>query len=192
LYRDALGKARENLASHELYIMLSRCEYMMGRAYQYEERKDEAAARYAEGIAWAEKALEAEESAGAWQMLAENISQSCAVRPVSYAMANGLKVERYAKNALELDPRNAAALYMVAARWVFAPSPFNNYKKGIQMMEDIITRGNMEQDDRFNVYSAIGYAYFQQKKYAEARPWFLKSLEVYPTNKYIKGLLEKS
>jgi tetratricopeptide (TPR) repeat protein len=60
------------------------------------------------------------------------------------------------------------------------------------MMEDIITRGNMEQDDRFNVYLAIGYAYFQQKKYAEARPWFLKSLEVYPTNKYVKGLLEKT
>jgi tetratricopeptide (TPR) repeat protein len=192
LYRDALGKTRESLAGQELHIMLSRCEYMMGRAYQYEERKDEAAERYAEGIVWAEKALEAGKSAEGWQMLAENISQSCAVRPVSYALTNGLKVERYAKNALKLDSRNAAALYMVAARWIFAPSPFNNYKKGIQMMEDIATRGNMEQDDRFNVYSASGYAYFQQKKYAEARPWFLKSLEVYPTNKYVKGLLEKT
>ena len=192
LYRDALKKAREALAGRELYIMLSRCEYMMGRAYQYEERKAEAAARYAEGIVWAERVLEAGENAAGWQMLAENISQSCAVKPVSYALANGLKVEKYAKNALKLDSRNAAALYMVAARWVFAPSPFNNYKKGIQMMEDIITQGNMEQDDRFNVYSAIGYAYYQQKKYTEARPWFLKSLEVYPTNKYVKGLLEKS
>jgi tetratricopeptide (TPR) repeat protein len=192
LYRDALEKARESLAGHELYTMLSRCEYMMGRAYQYEERKDEAAARYAEGIVWAERALEAGESTTSWQMLAENISQSCAVKPVSYAMANGLKVEKYAKNALKLDSRNAAALYMMAARWVFAPSPFNNYKKGIQMMEDIIIQGNMEQDDRFNVYSAIGYAYYQQKRYAEARPWFLKSLEIYPTNKYVRGLLEKS
>jgi tetratricopeptide (TPR) repeat protein len=192
LYRDALEKARGSLAGQELHIMLSRCEYMMGRAYQYEERKTEAAARYEEGISWAEKALEAGESAEAWRMLAENISQSCAVKPVSYAMANGLKVERYAKNALELDPRNAGALYMIAARWVFAPSPFNNYKRGIQMMEDIITQGAMEQDDRFNVYSAIGYAYFQQKKYTEAKPWFLKSLEIYPTNKFVRDLLEKS
>ncbi|MDR1410886.1 MAG: tetratricopeptide repeat protein [Spirochaetaceae bacterium] len=192
LYREALGKARESLVGEGLYIMLSRCEYMMGRAYQYEERKNEAAARYEEGISWAEKALKEGESSTGWQMLAENISQSCAVKPVSYALANGLKVERYAKNALKLDPRNAAALYMVAARWVFAPSPFNNYKKGAQMMEDIITQGSMEQDDRFNVYSAIGYAYLQQKKYAEARPWLLKSLEVYPANKYVRGLLEKS
>jgi tetratricopeptide (TPR) repeat protein len=192
LYRNTKARAETALSGSEQNIALSRCEYMMGRAYQYEERKDEAAARYEAGIAWAEKALDAGAGAEAWQMLAENISQSCAVRPVSYAMANGLKVEKYAKNALELNPRNAAALYMVAARWVFAPAPFHNYKKGIQMMEDIIARGDIQRDDRFNVYSAIGYAFYQQKKFTEAKPWFLKSLEVYPTNKYVRGLLEKS
>jgi tetratricopeptide (TPR) repeat protein len=192
LYRKTKEQAETALSGAEQCIVLSRCEYMMGRAYQYEERKDEAAARYEAGIAWAEKALDAGAGAEAWQMLAENISQSCAVRSVSYAMANGLKVEKYAKNALELNPRNAAALYMTAARWIFAPPPFHNYKKGIQLMEDIITSGDMQRDDTFNVYSAIGYAYYQQKKFTEARPWFLKSLEVYPTNKYVRGLLEKS
>jgi tetratricopeptide (TPR) repeat protein len=192
LYRETRERAEQSLSGAEQFITLSRCEYMMGRAYQYEDRKDEAAARYAEGIEWAEKALGAGAGAEAWQMLAENISQSCAVRSVSYAMANGLKVEKYAKNALELNSRNAAALYMVAARWVFAPSPFHNYRKGIEMMEKIITGGDMQRDDQFNVYSAIGYAYVQQKKFTEARPWCLKSLEVYPTNKYVRGLLEES
>ncbi|MDR2028727.1 MAG: tetratricopeptide repeat protein [Treponema sp.] len=192
LYRATKARAEQSLAGVERFLVLSRCEYMMGRAYQYEERKDEAATRYTEGIAWAEKALDAGAGAQGWQMLAENISQSCAVRPVSYAMANGLKVERYAKNALELEARNAAAQYMLAARWVYAPSPFNNYKKGIQMMGDILNNGDLQRDDLFNVYSAIGYAYFQQKKHTEARPWFLKSLEVYPTNKHVRDLLEKS
>jgi tetratricopeptide (TPR) repeat protein len=192
LYRAVKAQAEAVLSGAAQFITLSRCEYMMGRAYQFEERKDEAAARYAEGITWAEKALDTDAGTEGWQMLAENISQSCAVRSVSYAMANGLKVEKYAKNALQLDARNAAALYMVAARWVFAPPPFNNYKRGIEMMEDIISDGDMQKDDRFNVYSAIGYAYYQQKKFTEARPWFLKSLEVYPTNKYVRGLLEKS
>lgn len=192
LYRSTKAQAETSLEGKELFLVLSRCEYMMGRAYQYEERKNEAAARYTEGIAWAEKALEAGAGAEGWQMLAENISQSCAVRSVSYAMANGLKVEKYAKNALELNARNAAALYMLAARWVYAPSPFNNFRKGIQMMEDILSHGDLQKDDLFNVYSAIGYAYFQQKKYTEAKPWFLKSLEVYPANKYVRSLLEKS
>jgi tetratricopeptide (TPR) repeat protein len=195
LYREATDRARSSLSGAALYVMLSRCEYMMGRAYQYEERKNEAALRYSDGMDWAEKALEQNESAlkaVAWQMLAENLSQSCAVRPASYAIANGLKVEKYAKNALALDSRNAAAQIMIAARWVYAPAPFHNYSKGIQMMNAILTESDMDKDDRFNVYTAIGYVYVQQKKYADARPWLQRSLEIYPTNKYAQSLLAKS
>jgi len=192
LYRDVSNKAKMSLSGATQYIMLSRCEYMMGRAYQYEEKKDEAAAHFSEGITWAEKAIEAQASAEAWQMMAENISQSCAVRSVSYAMANGLKVEKYAKNALAIDSKNAAAQIMIAARWVYAPSPFHNYKKGIEMMSAIPGESNMEKDDMFNVYLAIGYAYLQQKKYTEAKSWLSKSLEVYPANKYVQTLLKKT
>jgi tetratricopeptide (TPR) repeat protein len=191
LYRSTKDKAGLSLTGANLYVMLSRCEYMMGRAYQYEGKKDEAARHYDEGMSWAQKALDAGESAEAWQMLAENISQSCAVRSTAYAMANGLKVERYSKNALSINRRNAAAQYMIAARWVFAPAPFNNLKKGIEMMEAIITGGDMEKDDRFNVYSAIGYAYSQRKQYPQGRSWLLKSLEVFPSNKYVQELLKK-
>jgi tetratricopeptide (TPR) repeat protein len=194
LYRVTAQRAEGALSGPSLYLMLSRIEYMMGRAYQYEERKDEAAARYEKGIEWAEKSLETSPSAEAWRMLSENISQSCVVRPTSYALANGLKVEKYAKNALALDPRNAGALYMIAARYVYAPSPFNNYRRGIQMMEAIIreNEGIMQKDDRFNVYSAIGYAYLQQKNYGEAKPWLEKSLTLYPTNEYVGSMLKSA
>jgi tetratricopeptide (TPR) repeat protein len=171
--------------------MLSRCEYMMGRAYHLEDRKNEASAHYEKGMEWAEKSLEVRASAEAWRMLAENISQNCVVRSTSYAMANGLKVEKYAKNALAIDSRNAAAQYLIAARWVYAPAPFNNYNKGIEMMNAIPNESNMEKDDVFNVYSSLGYVYIQQKKYAQARSWLLKSLEIYPTNKYAQSLLAK-
>ncbi|QQO08912.1 tetratricopeptide repeat protein [Breznakiella homolactica] len=191
LYQETVKTAQEKLTGSELNTMLSRCEYMMGRAYQYEERKDEAGACYDRGIEYAQKSLDQTKTAEGWQMLADNISQNCAVKSVSYAMSNGLKVGQYAKNALELDPSNTAAQYMIAARYIYAPSPFNNYKKGIKMMEEIVTSyaGSMQKDDQFNVYSAIGYAYVQQKKNAEARPWLEKSLTVYPTNKYVQGLL---
>ncbi|MDR1948416.1 MAG: hypothetical protein LBQ38_03420 [Spirochaetaceae bacterium] len=193
VYREAAARAERSLTGKSRYIMLSRCEYMMGRAYQYEENKEEAAARYEAGMDWAEKALDAGGGAEAWQMLAENLSQSCAVRSVSYAMVNGLKVEKYAKEALALDPRNAAAQILLAARWVYAPAPFNNFRRGIAMMEDVISdsRWNVQKDDRFNAYAAIGYVYVQQKKYNEARPWLERALGVYPTNKYAGTLLEK-
>ncbi|ULQ58755.1 tetratricopeptide repeat protein [Brucepastera parasyntrophica] len=194
VYEATVKTAGETLTGQELYVILSRCEYMLGRAYQYEERKNEAAACYEKGIDWAEKALALKPTSEGYQMLADNISQACAVKSVGYAMANGLKVESNAKKALELNPKNAAAQYMIAARYVYAPSPFNNFKKGIKMMEDIITENDagMEKDDRFNVYSAIGYAYFEQKKYQDARPWLEKSLTVYPTNKYVQKMLSKT
>jgi tetratricopeptide (TPR) repeat protein len=189
VYRNVSGMAKSSLSGEEQYLMLSRCEYMMGRAYQFEDRKNEAAVRYSEGINYAQKALEIRESAEGYQMLAENISQSCTVRPVSYAMANGLKVEKYSKNALAIDSKNAAAKIMIAARWVYAPSPFNNHSRGIEMMSAIPNGSNMHKDDEFNVYSAIGYAYMQQKKYIEAGEWLRKSLEIYPTNRYVQTLL---
>jgi tetratricopeptide (TPR) repeat protein len=191
LFSTVQRRAEEALSGAARSVMLSRCEYMMGRAYQNEDRKEEAAARYAEGMSWAEKALKEKESAEAWQMLAENISQSCAVRSTGYAMANGLKVEQYAKKALALNKRNAACQYMIAARWVFAPWPFYDYEKGIKMMTAILSEGDMEKDDLFNVYSALGYGYIQQKKIDLARPWLLKSLEVYPSNQYALNLLKK-
>jgi tetratricopeptide (TPR) repeat protein len=193
VYREAADRAENSLTGADRYVILSRCEYMMGRAYQYEERKAEAAACYEAGMDWAEKALEADGGAEAWQMLAENLSQACAVKSTSYAIANGLKVEKYAKEALALDSQNAAARIMLAARWVYAPAPFNNFRRGIAMMEDVVNNPhwNVQKDDRFNACSAIGYVYAQQKKYDEAKPWLEKALAVYPTNKYARTLLEK-
>ncbi|GBU28384.1 hypothetical protein R84B8_01942 [Treponema sp. R8-4-B8] len=192
LYKNTSEKAKIYLSGSPLYVMLSRCEYMMGRAYQYEEKKDKAASYYAEGIKWAEKALEIQISAEAYQMLAENISQSCAVNSTSYVMANGLNVEKYSKKALEIDPKNAAARIMLASRWVYPPWPLYDYKKGIEMMTVIPQECNCDKDDLFNVCIAIGYAYVQQKKYSLAKPWLLKCLEVYPTNKFAQILLSKT
>jgi tetratricopeptide (TPR) repeat protein len=191
LYNAAKTAANENCYGTELDLALSRCEYFMGRAFQDNKRKNEAFARFQEGMKLAEKALAAAPSAEAWVMRAENLSQSCAVGTVGYAMSNGLNVEKFAKNALALNSRNAAAQIIIAARWVYAPSPFNNLKRGIDMMMDVLNKGDMEKNDRFNVNYAIGYAYVQQKKYADARPWLLKSLEIYPSNKYASELLNK-
>jgi tetratricopeptide (TPR) repeat protein len=184
LYVRTRETAQQNLSGRDLYILYSRCEYMVGHAYEDEGRKSDAASHYAEGIRWAEIALENGESSEAYQMLAENISRSCSVRSTAYVMSNGLKVEKYAKKALEKNSRNAAAQIMIASRWIYAPAPFNNIKKGIQMMEEVLGASDPDKDDAFNIYYALGYAYTQQKKYRDARPWLLKALEIYPTNKY--------
>jgi len=189
LYREISARARTELSGASQLIMLSRCEYMMGRAYLFEERKEEAAARFGDGMDYAQRALNVRESAEAWVMLAENLSQSCVVRSVAFAMANGLNVEKYSKNALAMNNRNAAASIMIASRWVYAPSPFHNYRRGIEMMSAILTGCDMEKDDMFNVNLAIGYAYVQMRNSAQARPWLTRALEIYPTNRYVQTLI---
>jgi len=191
IYLAALNASKTNAKGAELDLALSRCEYFMGRALQYDKKEDEARPHYREGMRLAEKSLNTTPSAAAWVARSENLSQDCSIGPWSYTAANGLDVEKFAKNALALNSRNAAAQYLIAARWVFAPSPFSNLKKGIDMMTDILKNGDMDKDDMFNVNLAIGYAYLQQKKYADARPWLLKALEVYPSNKYAAELLAK-
>ena len=191
LYEKAKASAHSHSSGTALDIALSRCEYLMGRALHFEERKQEAVVHYNEGMRLAEKALETSPSSHAWLMRAENLSQACSIGPWTFTAANGLNVEKFAKNALTFDSRNAAAQYLIAARWVFAPAPFHNHRKGIEMMKEILDNGDLGKDDYFNVYSAIGYGYLQQKKYDDARPWLEKSLEIYPTNKFAAELLAK-
>jgi len=191
LYLEAKSQAQARLSGAALDLALSRCEYFMGRAYQYYKQNNAAFARYTEGMRLAERALAAAPSSEGWVMRAENLSQACAVGSMAFTMANGLDVERFAKNALAINSRNAAAQIIVAARWVYAPAPLHNHKRGIEMMMAIPNNSDMERDDRFNVYIAIGYAYIQQRKFDEARPWILRALEVYPTNKIAAELLNQ-
>jgi len=191
LYLAASAAARQHTAGVNRYMALSRASFFMGRALLFEERNSEARPYFAEGLRLAEIAVEAAPSAEAWVLRSENLGHLIqADGRTTFAMANGLDVERFARNALEIDPRNAAAQHTLAARWVFAPRPFNNIRRGIEMMEAILENADVGRDDLFNVTSSIGWAHVQQRNFSEAIPWLERALEVYPTNRFAAGLLE--
>ncbi|MDR1374202.1 MAG: tetratricopeptide repeat protein [Treponema sp.] len=190
IYRETVKMAEAGLSGRELDAMLSRCELMMGKSFQLDERNDDALACYEKGIALAERSIAAGPNAEAYEMLSANIGQACMLKSKAWVMANGLKVEQNAKRALALDPRNAACQYMVASRWVFGPGVFGNPQRGITEMEAILNgTADLGKDDLFNVYSALGYAYIRLKQNREALPWIRKSLDLYPTNKFARDLL---
>ena len=192
LYDVAVAAAKEKFSEDTLLVALSRCEYIMGRAYSYEENKDAAGSRYDAGDKFAEQALDIRESATAHLMRGENISQNCSVKPVSYALSHGTKIAGLAKKVLKLDEDYGAAMYLQTAQHIYAPSPFHNHKKGIREMQEILEDSSvrLEKDDRFNLISAIGYGYLQREEIDEARTWLLKALEIYPGNKYVQSLLK--
>ncbi|MFI3256779.1 MAG: tetratricopeptide repeat protein [Spirochaetales bacterium] len=193
LYEDIIAELQSSLNGYDLYVALSRCEYYMGRSYAYADEKEKAGMYYDKGLEYAEKALDINKGYEALLMYGEHISQNCAVKSTSYAIANGLKVGRYAKDVLKLQPKNAAAMYLSSAQHVYAPSPFHNYRKGISEMTDILNTSGiiLAKDDEFNVTSAIAYAHMQRKEYDEALTWIAKALELYPSNIFALALQQQ-
>lgn len=186
IYLQTRKKCESELSGDALGTALSRCDYFMGRVYQFYKLDDKALALYESGYDAAKKALSVKESAAAWELSASHLSQLCMLKSYAFVMKNGLDVEKFCKNALKLDKKNAPAYYMIASRWVYAPWPLNDTPKGITMMKEMLDgRAALQKDDLFNVYSAIAYAYIRDKNKTEAKIWLDKSLEIYPTNKYV-------
>ncbi|MDR2211822.1 MAG: hypothetical protein LBO65_10235 [Spirochaetaceae bacterium] len=190
LYANAKDMAAAELSGIEQRNALSRCEYLMGRAYQYFSQNVKAIECYQRGLETAEQSLSLGGSAEGWTLRSSNLSQLCTLRSTAWAIAHGLDVSKFAENALKINPRDAAARHIVASRWVYAPAPFNDTKKGIAMMKEILS-GNyaLQKDDLFNVYTALAYGYAREKNDAEARVWIGKALAIYPTNKFVKDEL---
>ena len=194
LYLEADARARENLKSSDLYTMLSKCEYLLGRVYQDNGRDIEAASHFEKGISWAEKSLGEKEGAeiakaGAYEMIASNYGQLCMIKSRAWVMVNGLKVEENAKKALRYDGNNAGSLYLLASRWAFGPGVFGDPKRGITELEAILNGGAvLQKDDYFNIYSALSYALNRLNRNQEALPFIQKSLALYPTNKFALDL----
>jgi tetratricopeptide (TPR) repeat protein len=191
LYNETKAGANNRLSGQELHLALSRCEYFLGRAYQDNGQKKEAAASYDAGIDLAKKAQAVVPTAEGYLLLSLAIGQNCMIRSTPWVMANGLKVEDNARKTLALDPNNVLALYQIAARYAFGPMPFGNYPKGITMMKQILAdhEKTMQKNELFDVCSAIGYAYLQDKKPGEARPWLDRAQACYPTNKFVQGMI---
>jgi len=189
MFREAEHQAREGLTGAGLYTMLSRCEYFLGRVYQDHGRNSEAASHFETGITWAERSLAEAPSAGAHEILASHIGQLCMIKSTLWVMTNGLKVEENARKAQALDSQNAGAMYLLASRWAFGPGMFGNPKRGITELQAILNgQGELQKDEYFNVYSALGYAHMRLNQNQEALTWVERSLTLYPTNKFALDL----
>jgi hypothetical protein len=197
LYRTAKARAEASLSGAGLYTALSACEYYMGRIYQdFKAADDEALEQYFQaGYDNAQKSLDAKETAQGWRWLGANLSQLCTVKSVGWVMSNGLDVARHAKKALALDPKLAAAQFLICARWVYGPGILGRPTKGIEQLTAMLNGDYvMEKSDLFDVYTGMAYAWLRKDNNQKAAEWMVKALTLYPTNRYVgeelKGMLK--
>lgn len=180
----------KTLSGANMYLALAKCEYLIGIAYEAENRNDEAFAFFEKGIAYSENAIALNPTSEAYLLLGKGISFLSYLR-TSYGLKNHNKIEENAKKALELDPNNLMAKHMMASFLLLAPWPLGDVKKGISLLEEINRQdySKLEKDDLFNLYLMLQAGYLKQKKNSEAENWRKKGETLYPTNNFIKLLI---
>ena len=190
LYAAAKQEIEQSFTGADMYLALSRCEALMGVTFKAAGKDNEAASYFEQGIAWAERSLALQPTSNGYLLLGSNISFLCEVRP-SYGMRNIGKIEENAIKALELDPNNLMAKHLIASRYILAPWPFANIRKGVAILEEITSQNYMilERDDLFSLYLLLEAANLKQRKNQEAQIWRDKAAAIYPGNNFISLLM---
>jgi tetratricopeptide (TPR) repeat protein len=195
---------------------LAEAAYYMGRAYHSFDDHDTVIAHYNDTVRgkWhslrdyysaREKALEmytrsrrlaeqylllSPDSRG-FRLRAEILGQMILLNDIGFLLKNGSQIRKYIEKALELDPWNTKARILEAGEKIYTPRLFGgNPKEGIKKLLEVETSYKCDREDRFNIYSGIGYAYAALGKRNEAHRWFLRALEVYPGNVFAEGMVK--
>jgi tetratricopeptide (TPR) repeat protein len=193
IYAEAQEEIEQTFTGTNRAIALSRCAYLAGLAFHAEGRKTEAAAYYEQGAAWAEESLALEPTSEGYQYLAANIALACLVKPMSYGLVNFKKIDENTEKALALNPHNLAAQYVTAAKYILAPWPVENMKRGASLLREIIQQDMslLEKEELCNIYLAMALICEHEKKPDEERIWQGRTLALYPTNRFRETLLRQ-
>lgn len=157
--------------------------------------KREAAGYFDRAIEHAKKAVDLRKDScpDALSIYAQAISANCTVNKIGYVLSNGLKIAKYAKQAVKMDPTNGSACFSSAAQNVYAPGIFGNASAGRKKMLSFLADDTLvvEKFERFNLICAVAYTYYRQNKFADAKIWYEKCLEIYPGNFAVNDLVLK-
>ena len=172
------------------------CKYLMARILSQNGNNAEAEKLCDECIQQAEAALKAEglsanEKACILLVKTDGIALNCNLKPFSYMLAHGLDVKKYAEEVLELSPKCGPAVFLAGAQLVYAPAPFNNYKKGAVYMISTLNDPKMQlsRTDIFDFSCAAATCLLNSKHPKDALPYLEKAAAIFPDNAMLKGLL---
>ena len=172
------------------------CKYLMARILSQNGNNAEAEKLCDECIQQAEAALKAEglsanEKACILLVKTDGIALNCNLKPFSYMLAHGLDVKKYAEEVLELSPKCGPAVFLAGAQLVYAPAPFNNYKKGAAYMISALNDPKMQlsKTDIFDFSCAAATCLLNSKHPEDALPYLEKAASIFPDNAMLKGLL---
>ena len=190
LYTAAKQEIETSLSGVDKLILLSRCEYLMGITFRVENKNNEAAAYFEQGIVWAEESISINPTSEGYRLLGTNIFFLCEVR-TSYGLKNFKKIEENAQRALELN-NNLMAKCLMATFYISTPWPVSDVRRGMRILDDIMQQNyfNLDWEDQFNIFLMLQAVCIKLNRNQEAEIWRAGGEAIYPTNNFIKFLVE--
>lgn len=216
-YTTVVSRLEESdLSKQQRLFFLAEAEYFMGRSYQsfddpqtvaahfrdtlngeflslknYYNRREKALRHYSAGLEILKEYLRSFPTSQGYRLCAELLGQMVLLEDVGFLLQNGPKIGKYIDEALHRNPVNTKARILEAGESIYTPRVFGGRpQKGIEMLSDIACSLSTDREDRFNIYSGIGYGYAVLNDREAALHWFDKALDVYPGNVFAGGMIE--
>ena len=191
LYTAAKQEIENSLSGADKFVLLSKCEYLMGITFRADNKNNEAETYFKQGIVYADKSIQIHPTSEGYRLLGTNISFLCEVNTY-YGQRYYKKIEESAQRALELDHNNLIAKYLIAAFYISTPLPVSDVRIGMRLLEEIIQQNysNLDWEDQFNLFLMLQTACFKLNRNHEAQIWRAGCEAIYPTNNFIRFLVE--
>ncbi len=172
---------------------LARLESLAGYMELHVTQNMEAAERhFQDSLRLSREALELGEFSEGYRLQSSDISYLCAIKGTGYAIANGPKIERRAREAIRLDPHNGKALIVLATTEIYVPRLLGgDPRRGIELMQEALRSPELDKEDLFDAYSRMGIAFGKLRNFEKARDYLNRSLALFPNNIHANEELEK-
>jgi tetratricopeptide (TPR) repeat protein len=176
-----------SLPSDPRNLLVSRIEFLAGRAWQDGGDKKRAISRFEAARTASKKTGDKVMAAAIIMADTLALSELCLLKDFVFLLANGPSISPNAKKALELNPDNIRARITLASAKAYPPVIWGgDYKAAIVDMLNLIGAhgAGFEKDDLFDIRVCIATAWANLKDKSEARFWFSRALDLFPGNKY--------
>lgn len=194
LYSAAFEEAAGQPTEFERLYWSARIHFLKGwHSHRTLLDKKRARQEWQTMLRYSDSALKIKESSDLYRLKAEATSHLCMVTSVAWVLINGMRISGYCERALDLNPENGKAMFILGASKTYPPFWFGgNTRVAIRLLNRALRMEYIEVNDRYNIYTALGVAHLKDKNFKKAIRYLEKSLEIYPNNNFSRSMLQNA
>ncbi|MDC7225465.1 MAG: hypothetical protein PQJ61_01730 [Spirochaetales bacterium] len=188
-FETELGEKSDD---REVLYWQSRASFLKAQVYYDQKEKKLSIKELEECLDSAKKANEIRTGGDILGVMAEANSLLMLLEDFFYIVANYKLPTQQARSALDLDPDNSKASFVLAQFLCNAPPiAGGDLQEGLDILLKLSRRQDLRDSDRFFALQSLAEVYKDNKRLSEALDACLRALELYPMNMKCRKLLSE-